>query len=306
MPSPGRVIRPAADEASEGSSSTYISSCESVKGDLSKLDGKRAGAAETLKMVIEKYSDAVKMSAFPKRKTMDVAGVLRYFERRLCFNTCDDVMLSGCGRTASAKLIRNGIAVNNAAPVRSFASTSVIAKTPRSPQGRVGDDKLRWNYNPNPFDPAPTDEAASRSFPLLTAKDLSKHTSPPRKIRLLARDFIDDSLYNPNYGYFPKQAVIFDPDAASQIESGTSTAIDRPGAHEGLDFSKFRSMSAWNEAIAETYGAIEGATDTTGAGRQVWHTPTELFKVRQIPAAKFQLSPRVAILCTSNCSTSSS
>lgn len=70
MPSPGRVIRPAADEASEGSSSTYISSCKSVNGDLSKLDGKRAGAAETLNMVIEKYSDAVKISAFPKKRWM--------------------------------------------------------------------------------------------------------------------------------------------------------------------------------------------------------------------------------------------
>ena len=172
--------------------------------------------------------------------------------------------------------------------------------------GKDDGEEVRYNFNPNPFDPTPVDAAARAGYPTVTANDLKRHTSPPRKVRMLARDFIDDSLYNPNYGYFPKQAVIFDPDAASQIESGTSTAIDRPGAHEGLDFSKFRSMSAWNEAIAETYGAIEGATDTAGAGRQVWHTPTELFKVRQISAAKFQLSPRAAILCTSNRSTSSS
>jgi hypothetical protein len=112
---------------------------------------------------------------------------------------------------------------------------------------------------------------------LVTARDLRKHSEPPKKVRLLARDFIDDSLYNPNYGYFPKQAVIFDPDTAVLPDSGTGSSLR---SRHGFDFSKIRSMSEWDRAVAETYGAIEdGDAQTSGLGRQVWHTPTELFKV---------------------------
>jgi hypothetical protein len=92
---------------------------------------------------------------------------------------------------------------------------------------------------------------------------------------MLVRDFIDDSLYNvslfgvvidkaltqkPNYGYFPKNATIFTPPA------------------KGFDFSSFRDATAFQEAVAERYDT-EYDDNRPGLGRQVWHTPTELFKV---------------------------
>lgn len=92
---------------------------------------------------------------------------------------------------------------------------------------------------------------------------------------MLVRDFIDDSLYNvsllcfikircliqkPHYGYFPKNATIFTPPA------------------KGFDFSSFRDATAFQEAVAERYDT-EYDDNRPGLGRQVWHTPTELFKV---------------------------
>ncbi|GAA93545.1 uncharacterized protein L969DRAFT_25194 [Mixia osmundae IAM 14324] len=85
---------------------------------------------------------------------------------------------------------------------------------------------------------------------------------------MLARDFIDDSLYNPNYGYFPTQAEIFDPDSlhsedVASVESG----------QRGFDFGSLRRGSDFADELARRYGESEA-----GARRQVWHTPTELFK----------------------------
>lgn len=132
---------------------------------------------------------------------------------------------------------------------------------------------------------------------------------------MLARDFIDDSLYNPNYGYFPKQAVIFDPDAVvdaqklrdvMQETAGPATSITAGGSaqmhssveqaekqakavgrrrRQGFDFASMRNMSDWDRTVAETYGLLEDADEkTSGLGRQVWHTPTELFKVGDLPS----------------------
>lgn len=78
---------------------------------------------------------------------------------------------------------------------------------------------------------------------------------------MLVRDFIEDSLYNPHYGYFPKQATIFN-------------AKDTT-----FDFSKFRDSVEFQEEVAAKYAAY-GADKHNGPGRQLWHTPTELFKVR--------------------------
>lgn len=76
---------------------------------------------------------------------------------------------------------------------------------------------------------------------------------------MLVRDFIDDSLYNPHYGYFPKQATIF-------------TATDP------IDFRAMRNSAAFQDEVARRYEQFE--VDDEGPGRQIWHTPTELFKVR--------------------------
>ncbi|GAA5990237.1 hypothetical protein JCM11641_001794 [Rhodosporidiobolus odoratus] len=95
---------------------------------------------------------------------------------------------------------------------------------------------------------------------------------------MLARDFIEDSLYNPNYGYFATKVEIFDPDRAG----GDDMAAERT---EGFDFTSFRSTTDFENEVARRYMVFEGRGSSgeepaagEKAGRQVWHTPTELFK----------------------------
>lgn len=76
---------------------------------------------------------------------------------------------------------------------------------------------------------------------------------------MLARDFIEDSLYNPHYGYFPKQVNIFD------------------AQRTPFEFWKLRDSTEFQEEVAKRYAAY-GADRHDGPGRQLWHTPTELFK----------------------------
>lgn len=129
----------------------------------------------------------------------------------------------------------------------------------------------------------------------VTASELSSRTTPPTRVKMLVRDFIDDSLYNPSYGYFSRNATIFTP------------------PDEGYEFGGFRDAAAFQEAVAGRYeefearevaleeaeagagagtgeelatkGKVKGkgkeipGRSTGGLGRQVWHTPTELFKV---------------------------
>ena len=184
----------------------------------------------------------------------------------------------------------------------------------------------RYNYVANPFDHSPDPDAST--YRLVTARDLATRTTPPRRVKMLARDFIDDCLYNPNYGYFSTQAVIFDPDEATgtRLEGGgysekaegqTGVAgvarvgdrrpglaagpgrrsakegkqvevvsVDRVslGRAEGFQFGEFGSTAQFEDEVARRYGAFEADGGEVGSvgkgpGRQVWHTPTELFKV---------------------------
>ncbi|KAI8379423.1 S-adenosyl-L-methionine-dependent methyltransferase [Radiomyces spectabilis] len=101
---------------------------------------------------------------------------------------------------------------------------------------------------------------ARRFYPRKTAKDTSKLTVPPTRTKMLVRDFIDDSLYNPKYGYFSKQAVIFSPET-------------------DFDFNAMQDHLEFMNVLARLYREMEGEADEVDdVARQVWHTPTELFK----------------------------
>ncbi|KND03976.1 uncharacterized protein SPPG_01425 [Spizellomyces punctatus DAOM BR117] len=77
---------------------------------------------------------------------------------------------------------------------------------------------------------------------------------------MLVRDFIDDSLYNPSYGYFSKKAYIFSPS-------------------ENIPFNEIRDTYAFMNHLSDLYKEVEGEyNDVNDIARQVWHTPTELFK----------------------------
>lgn len=116
----------------------------------------------------------------------------------------------------------------------------------------------KWNYNIAPFGSEPNDE--HKQFKLVDANELENETTPPRAVKMLARDFIEDSLYNPHYGYFPKQATIFDTQNTS------------------FNFNTLRNSVEFQEEIGRKYASY-GADKHDGPGRQLWHTPTELFKV---------------------------
>ncbi|ORY08422.1 DUF185-domain-containing protein [Basidiobolus meristosporus CBS 931.73] len=90
--------------------------------------------------------------------------------------------------------------------------------------------------------------------------DVAKEASPPRGTTMLVRDFIDDSLYNPNYGYFSKQAVIFSPE-------------------QEFDFKVMKDNLEFMNILGKKYREVEtDYNEIDDIARQVWHTPTELFK----------------------------
>ncbi|KAF9291453.1 hypothetical protein BGZ68_003873 [Mortierella alpina] len=107
---------------------------------------------------------------------------------------------------------------------------------------------------------SPEKMASRAKYPVITAKDAARKKTMPTEAKMLVRDFIDDSLYHPHYGYFSKQAVIFSPET-------------------DFEFEKIKDNMEFLDIIAEKYKEIEDDMDIRDeVARQVWHTPTELFK----------------------------
>ena len=69
-----------------------------------------------------------------------------------------------------------------------------------------------------------------------------------------------DSLYNPSYGYFSKQAVIFTPG-------------------EPFEFANIQDEPEFHKLLGQKYTEFEDKLDEIEPNdtRQLWHTPTELF-----------------------------
>ncbi|KAH0836551.1 DUF185-domain-containing protein [Lanmaoa asiatica] len=144
--------------------------------------------------------------------------------------------------------------------LKAYFATSSIPWSDRPPR-KI--DKEKFNFNPDLAFSADVPQEYL-SYPLVTSNDLAKSfTAPPTRVRMLVRDFIEDALYNPHYGYFSKQAVIF-------------TA---PGEeNEGFEFSSFKDTVQFEAAVARRYVECGSLSELDGPGRQIWHTPTELFK----------------------------
>lgn len=70
-----------------------------------------------------------------------------------------------------------------------------------------------------------------------------------------------DSLYNPHYGYFSKQVVIFSPG-------------------EPFEFNDMSSEHEFHKLLGQRYTEFEDKLDAQSPNdtRQLWHTPTELFR----------------------------
>ncbi|KOS19169.1 NADH dehydrogenase complex I [Escovopsis weberi] len=168
-------------------------------------------------------------------------------------------------RPAGCQRLRNGLrqGARSGQPARTVATRASRDRGMKS-------NESRWQQRTQLL---PEDRREEFSqYPQITLEELKKRTERPRKVRMLLRDFIDgiaddkggfaDSLYNPSYGYFSKEAVIFSPG-------------------EPFDFPLMRDELDFQTQLGRRYTEFEDrldARDGESLTRQLWHTPTELFR----------------------------
>lgn len=116
----------------------------------------------------------------------------------------------------------------------------------------------RLQQNAPEFIPPSTD--APETFTHHTASSLASLSALPAGSRMLARDFIHNSLYHPSYGYFTTRADVF--------------TLKTP-----FDFQAIRDSNQFFSKVADEYRIIDDLQlNKTDVDVQVWHTPTELFR----------------------------
>jgi hypothetical protein len=145
-----------------------------------------------------------------------------------------------------------------------------------------------------------TPQEVFNSYPAVTSKNQLRQKHRPRKVKMTVGDFIEDSLYNPNYGYFSLEVEIFKSDKPfdynniKDVDDFLETwekayskydleepqikrkeLIQPDKANYAAPTSKYAttSLSLYNEEK-------ERLKPTTCNKRslQLWHTPTELFQ----------------------------
>ncbi|WPH02530.1 Hypothetical protein R9X50_00539500 [Acrodontium crateriforme] len=116
-----------------------------------------------------------------------------------------------------------------------------------------------WQQRTDHF---PLDKAEDfKRYPTVTSDALRGRKERPRRVKMLMRDFIEDSLYNPHYGYFSKNVTIFSPG-------------------EPFDFANIKDEPEFHRLMGQRYTEFEDKLDAKeyNETRQLWHTPTELFR----------------------------
>lgn len=190
---------------------------------------------------------------------MDFISVASVFRRLLSHRTCS--------RRRFYKTMPIRIAF---APARTYQKGSDRANRPTTSQATD-----IWQQR---SDLMPLDKAQEfAKYPMVNANILRPRQDRPRRVKMLTRDFVEgmsplcspipvlthssDSLYNPNYGYFSKQAVIFNPG-------------------EPFEFNRIRDELDFQKILGQRYTQFEDKLDDKDFNetRQLWHTPTELFR----------------------------
>lgn len=138
------------------------------------------------------------------------------------------------------------------------------------------------------------------SYPMINSKKLANHKSRPKRIKMSVADFIDDSLYNPNYGYFSLEVEIyqtetpFDYNNIKNVDDFLDVWQKSYVKYDNMNYqpkrqelikadsvnyanpsSKFASTSLklYNEEKTKLNPVIQNKRSL-----QLWHTPTELFQ----------------------------
>lgn len=107
---------------------------------------------------------------------------------------------------------------------------------------------------------------AFRSYKIITddvVQKLKQSIEKPKNVKMTTRDFIDDSLYNPVYGYFNENVEIFHTNKPFPYNSLASTD----------DF-----LDEWTKLYEKYNEANDGKPLQKRKNTQLWHTPTELFQ----------------------------
>ncbi|KNZ55094.1 hypothetical protein VP01_276g14 [Puccinia sorghi] len=146
----------------------------------------------------------------------------------------------------------------------------------------------RYNYNPDDFSEGETLKQLihqhfttdTGGIKLYQPDQLARFNHPPKPSICLARDFIHDSLYNPNYGYFFNQVEIFDPPHQSlQNSSHGSKNLEE---HLYAEYFHPATAQQQNQLFVrrQSLDCPHHQHDPSSSEdqRQIWHTPTELFK----------------------------
>lgn len=134
-------------------------------------------------------------------------------------------------------------------------------------------------------------EQVFNTFPMINAAKLNRRTARPSKVKMLTGDFIEDSLYNQNYGYFSKEVEIFHPEKPFDYNNITDiddflenwkSAYSKYDQNETPKPSQPLPKPAGNSKFASRAVQVyqqdaQVALQQSRRSLQLWHTPTELF-----------------------------
>ncbi|CUM68635.1 uncharacterized protein PRCAT00006362001 [Priceomyces carsonii] len=192
----------------------------------------------------------------------------------------------------------------------SVSSLNKVKQVPKKvtthPLQRLADSKgfspldfIYRNSTNYPFDKKSPQDVYNE-YPLTTAPKLARQKDKPKKTKMSVSDFIEDSLYNPNYGYFSKEVEIFHPDEPfkyNQIEDvdefldawqKSYKKYEEPlelQLNDTKDMVKVLAPKNSDAKYARRAKSLQreelmltGSTSSKSMRPQLWHTPTELFQ----------------------------
>lgn len=162
-------------------------------------------------------------------------------------------------------------------------------------------DFIYRNSTNYPFDDKSPQEVFNE-YPSTNSQRLSRSPTRPRKVKMPVSDFIEDSLYNPHYGYFTREVEIFHaekPFDYNNIEDVDGFLENWQQAYAKYDETEISPENKRKELISpdkqnyadpkskfasaslKLYNEEKQNTKPLQSNKrslQLWHTPTELFQ----------------------------